>query len=70
MDKGSSHTGDVARTFFRTWKESLKVTEINQDLIIRFGIFLVALSSGFELDNNTFKPDVNLLEEALVSYKF
>lgn len=51
---GTSNDGNTARRFFRNFNESAKITEINVELIKRFGVILQTLASGFEVDVTAF----------------
>lgn len=48
--KGTSNTGNVARKFFTNCKEASRITGVNEELIRRFWIIMVALSSGYNLE--------------------
>lgn len=71
--KGTSNTGNVARIFFENYKDSASITGVDENLIRRFGIILIALSSGYSLNitnfNNYAKDTANLYVEKYSWYR-
>lgn len=51
---GSTNDGNTARRFFASPNVTAEITGINEDLIRRFSIILVAISSGYQLDTDKF----------------
>jgi len=49
--KGTSNTGNVGRTFFL---QISKITGVDEDLIRRFGVIMIALSSGYQIHIKNF----------------
>ena len=47
---GNSHDGNIARTFFKCYKEAARVLGVDGELIRRFYIILCVLSSNKEVD--------------------
>ena len=47
---GNSHDGNIARTFFKCYKEAARVLGVDRELIRRFYITLCVLSSNKEVD--------------------
>ena len=52
---GSSNDGNTARKFFHNFEESAEITGINKNLIYRFHVILLALSSTFTINSFKFK---------------
>lgn len=71
--KGTSNTGNVGRIFFENYKDSANITGVDENLIRRFGIIMIALSSGYSLNitnfNNFGKDTVNLYLEKYSWYR-
>lgn len=52
---GTSNDGNTARHFFVKYQQSAKITGIDEDIIYRFYIILQAISSGHEINLDSFK---------------
>ncbi|EFN65439.1 hypothetical protein EAG_00428, partial [Camponotus floridanus] len=52
---GTTNDGNTARKFFSNAIKSAEITEINLDLIQRFGNILSVLASGHEINTDAFK---------------
>lgn len=52
--KGTSNTGNVGRIFLTNYHESSKITGVDEDLIRRFGVIMIALSSGYQIHIKNF----------------
>lgn len=52
---GSSNDGNTARRFFHNYEESAKITGIDNNIIYRFYIILLALTSSFTINVTKFK---------------
>jgi hypothetical protein len=51
---GTSNDGNTARRFFKNYRESARITGVDEDLIRRFYVILQNISSGFELNTEEF----------------
>lgn len=51
---GTSNDGNTARRFFNRPEVSAQITGVDVNLIKRFGIILLAMSSGFEINTQKF----------------
>jgi hypothetical protein len=51
---GTSNDGNTARRFLKNYRESARITGVNEDLVRRFYVILQSISSGFELDIEEF----------------
>jgi len=47
--KGTSNIGNVGRISLTNYHESSKITGVDEDLIRRFGVIMIALSSGYQI---------------------
>ena len=52
---GSSHTGNMARTFFKNYKTTATITGFDESLMERLYIILLTLNSGFFINAAKFK---------------
>ena len=52
---GTTNDGNSARTFFKNPKQSAEITGLNEDLINRFRVMLISLSSGSDVDIDKFQ---------------
>lgn len=52
---GSTNDGNTARRFFKNLKLSAEITNIDQQLIIKFSIILRVLSSGYKINLDKFR---------------
>lgn len=53
--KGTSNDGNTARRFFKNCDKSANITDVDKNLIQRFGNILFAMSSGHEVNVPEFK---------------
>ena len=51
---GTSNDGNTARRFFKNYRESARITGVNEDLVRRFYVILQIISSGFEINTEEF----------------
>lgn len=65
--KGTSNTGNIGRKFFKNWEKASEITGVDGELIRRFGIILIALSSGHDLDDEAFSTYAKKTAEIYVS---
>lgn len=52
---GTSNDGNTARRFFRNYKETSKITGVDENLIKRFAVILQAISSGRNINIDIFR---------------
>ncbi len=52
---GTTNDGNSARKFFKDYKATAKITGLNEDLLNRFRVILICLSSGREVDTVKFQ---------------
>ncbi|KAL4096813.1 hypothetical protein QTP88_021696 [Uroleucon formosanum] len=52
--QGTSNTGNVARRFFKNAEMSSKITGVDINLIKKLGDILIAISSGYEINFESF----------------
>lgn len=52
--QGTSNTGNVARRFFKNAEMSAKITGVDLNLIKKLGDILIAISSGYEINFESF----------------
>lgn len=64
---GNSNDGNTARRFFDNIEISAAITGVNKNLIHRFHIVLMTLSSGFDIDTKKF--DIYCLKTAVLFVK-
>jgi hypothetical protein len=51
---GTSNHGNIARRFFKNYRESARMNGVNENLIRRCYVILQSISSGFELNIEEF----------------
>lgn len=51
---GTSNDGNTARTFFHEYKETARITELDETLLSRLGTILAAIASGYDIDPGKF----------------
>ncbi|XP_060871765.1 uncharacterized protein LOC132945941 [Metopolophium dirhodum] len=52
---GTTNDGNTARKFFKNFEKSAKITNIDEELIKKFGNILMVLASDYEIDTESFK---------------
>lgn len=65
--RGTSNTGNVGRTFLRNYRTVSEITEIDENLIRRFYLIMIALSSGQKINYENFKKFTTETAELYIS---
>jgi hypothetical protein len=51
---GTTNDGNTYRRYFKNYRESARITGVNEYLVRRFYVILQIISSGFEINNEEF----------------